>query len=127
MTWTSPNAPTMTFAGFKSRWITRRRWAYAIAWQTWAKTPTSSACRAGGGVGAAGQQRGQRVALDQLHRVVGPAVRELPPGMHRHDGRVRQLAGDAGLGEEPADCVGVVAHRRLDHLDGQRPLEVQVL
>ena len=22
MTWTSPNAPTMTFAGFRSRWIT---------------------------------------------------------------------------------------------------------
>ena len=27
MTWTSPNAPTMTFAGFRSRWITPRPWA----------------------------------------------------------------------------------------------------
>ena len=27
MTCTSPNAPTMTFSGLRSRWITRREWA----------------------------------------------------------------------------------------------------
>ena len=27
MTWTSPKAPTMTFDGFRSRWITPRAWA----------------------------------------------------------------------------------------------------
>ena len=27
MTWTSPNAPTMTFAGFRSRWMTPWAWA----------------------------------------------------------------------------------------------------
>ena len=29
ITWTSPNAPSMTFDGFRSRWITPRAWAYA--------------------------------------------------------------------------------------------------
>ena len=29
MTWTSPNAPTITFAGFRSRWMTPATWAYA--------------------------------------------------------------------------------------------------
>ena len=32
MTWTSPNAPTMTLAGFRSRWITPWAWAYPTAW-----------------------------------------------------------------------------------------------
>ena len=27
ITWTSPKEPTMTFDGFKSRWITPRAWA----------------------------------------------------------------------------------------------------
>ena len=27
MTWTSPNAPTITLAGFRSRWMTPRSWA----------------------------------------------------------------------------------------------------
>src|SRR5439155_510630 len=31
MTWTSPNSPTMTFDGFRSRWMTPREWAQAIS------------------------------------------------------------------------------------------------
>jgi len=27
ITWTSPKAPTITFEGFMSRWITPREWA----------------------------------------------------------------------------------------------------
>src|SRR4051812_25563728 len=34
MTWTSPNAPTMTLAGFRSRWSTPRLWAKPTAWHT---------------------------------------------------------------------------------------------
>ena len=30
ITCTSPNDPTITLDGFKSRWITPREWAYAI-------------------------------------------------------------------------------------------------
>ena len=33
ITWTSPKLPTMTFDGFRSRWITPRAWAYATVWQ----------------------------------------------------------------------------------------------
>ena len=37
MTCTSPNAPTMTFAGFRSRWMTPWAWAYPTAWHTCSK------------------------------------------------------------------------------------------
>ena len=36
-TCTSPNAPTMMFSGFRSRWMTRFECAYAIVWQTCSK------------------------------------------------------------------------------------------
>ena len=39
MTWTSPKAPTMTLAGFRSRWITPRLWAYPTASATSSKMP----------------------------------------------------------------------------------------
>ena len=43
MTWTSPNCPTMTFAGFRSRWITPLLWAYPTACATWRNAATSRA------------------------------------------------------------------------------------
>ena len=41
MTSTSPNSPTMTLSGFKSRWITPREWAKATASQTFRKISSS--------------------------------------------------------------------------------------
>src|SRR6266511_3858757 len=40
MTWTSPNAPTITFDGFRSRWMTPFACAYPTAWQTDSNTPS---------------------------------------------------------------------------------------
>ena len=40
MTSTSPNSPSMTLDGLRSRWIRPRAWANATAWQTCSNTPT---------------------------------------------------------------------------------------
>ena len=72
MTCTSPNAPTMTFAGFRSRWITPAAWAYAIVWQTGSKIARSRAAVVPGL--ACGEQRREGVALDELHGEERPAL-----------------------------------------------------
>ena len=66
ITCTSPNAPTMMFAGFRSRWITPLAWAYAIACAT-CKAIAQQARPIGGGLGALAQERRQRLAFHQLH------------------------------------------------------------
>ena len=60
----------------------------------------------------------QRLALDEFHRVIGPAVGEPPHGMDRHDGWVGQLCSDTGLTEEATDPARIGA-LRFHHLDGE--------
>ena len=52
---------------------------------------------------AASQQRRQGPALDQLHGEERPAVGQPAELVDRHDARVRELAADPRLVEEPLD------------------------
>ena len=101
MTWTSPNAPTMTFAGFRSRWMTPWAWAYPTAWQTCSNTATNRP-RSAAGSGRSREQVVQGAALDQLHGQERPAVGQGADLVDRRDAGVLELAGDPGLVEEPA-------------------------
>src|SRR5262249_46774793 len=56
---------------------------------------------AGARVLAIPEQRGERVAFDQLHREIRSAVVQPAPCVHRNDERVGKLCGDLGLREEP--------------------------
>ena len=98
MTCTSPNAPTITFAGFRSRWMTLRAWAYATAWHTCSNIGHEPAAV-------------RRVRPPSRSARVSPLISFIarngrPSGQRAEvvdgrDGRVLELAGDAGLVEEP--------------------------
>src|SRR5262245_53717679 len=123
MTWTSPNAPTITLDGFRSRWITSWAWAYATVWQTCSNAATN---RPRPWAGAGGQQVVQGAALDQLHGEEGAAVGQGTQVVNRRDARVLQLGGDAGLVGEPAGDGRVGRVAVLEQLDGHVPVEGEV-
>ena len=72
------------------------------------------------------QQRRQRAPLDEFHGVVRSAVREPAHRVDRHDERVRQLAADLRLADEPPCQPRVVAGPRLHHLDREAAAEPEV-
>src|SRR5437764_1437590 len=59
----------------------------------------------------------ERVAADEPHRVVGPAIAVVPEPVDRDDAGVLQAAGDLGLDQEPGPAhrvVGVVVENPLE-------------
>ena len=110
MTWTSPKAPTITFAGFRSRWMTPvgvgvpDRLAHLLEHR---QEPPAVGRR----VGPLLEQLVERPPLDELHRQERPAVGQGADLVDRRDAGVLELAGDPRLVEEPAggERVGGVA------------------
>ena len=62
-------------------------------------------------------------ALDELHGQKRPAVRQRAEVVHRRDGGVLELAGNACLVGEPAGHPGAGAVLLLQHLHGDFPAE----
>ena len=120
MTWTSPNAPTMMFAGFRSRWITPRAWAYPTAWATAANTARTS-------TGAFAFSKSSRVSplISFMARKGRPSA-SVPDLVDGRDAGVLELAGDAGLVKKASGGggpVGVLVREELDgHLAVQSPV-----
>ena len=94
MTCTSPKAPTMTLAGFRSRWMTPRLWAKPTAWQTCVNAWSSR------GRSAVFSLVGQGLPGDEFHGQEGRAVGQRSQGVDRRDARVRQPGGDLRLADE---------------------------
>ncbi len=112
----SPYWPSMTLAGFRSRWSTPRLWAYATASQTSTNRPSKWRSRRDRPVGI---ERGgfvvepldrllQAVALHEPHRVERAAVGVRPQSVHGDDAGMLQVAVDLGLQHEPGAEVRVV-------------------
>ena len=70
--------------------------------------------------------RRQILAREVLHGEVGLSV-VLAEVMDRDDVLVRELAGGAGLAEEPFAALGVLFDGRRDHLDRDDPLQEGIL
>ena len=76
-----------------------------------------------------GQDRRERVALDELHHQVRGVLGAVDDGgglavvVHRGDAGVVQRRGRAGLGAEPVQELGVPAQLRLEHLDGDAAVQ----
>jgi hypothetical protein len=78
----------------------------------------------------AGQERRQRLPLDELHHQVGeplPLVVDLAVVEDRGDVRVVQERGVLGLGAEPGDERGVTGELAAQHLHGDRAVQEHVL
>ncbi len=79
-----------------------------------------------GGRRPPGQERRQRLPLDQLHREERPAVEQPAQLIDRHHARVLELAADLGFFHEPLDQVGPAAVPIEEDLDRQVAAEVGV-
>ncbi len=71
-----------------------------------------------------GDRRLQRVAPDEPHGIVGPAIAVGPQAVDRHDARVLEPAGDLGFEQEPLAAGRVVGMMVEDLLE--RDLAVQL-
>ena len=69
---------------------------------------------------------GQRLAVDQLHGHVGPAV-DLADVVHDHDVGVRQPAGGARLAQEARAVLLVLAQRGVQELDRHVAADARVV
>ena len=94
---TSPNEPTITLEGLRSRWTTPWAWANPTVSQMRRKSRSSSRGRSRLGDPL------QPLAAHQLHHVVEPAVRQGARVVHRHDARDAPAAPGCELpaGAEP--------------------------
>ena len=124
MTCTSPNAPTMTFDGLRSRWITPLRMGVSDGL---AHLLEDGEERPGPrGVGPLLEQRGEGPALDEPHREERPElgiesqfITGTMPGM-------LELAADLGLLDEPLDHPLVPGMAWVEHLDRDVAAEVGI-
>ncbi len=111
ITSTSPKSPSMTFSGFRSRWITPREWANATASATFIKISMFSP------VDFCSIDRHPGRPLHALHRIEQRARFIAPQIVDRDDVRVIEIAGDDGFGEELFPLLGVRRDVGLEHLD----------
>ena len=72
------------------------------------------------------EQVGERVALDQLHDVEGPAVGQAADLMDGHNAGMLELSADLGLGLEAGDHLSIVGELLAQHLDRDRPAQGDV-
>ena len=108
-TFTRPSWVTRMLPGLMSRWTNPRAWAAASARAAWATIRAAGARRQGA---AAPEDRGQILALDELHDDERPdRVRAVV--VDRDDVRVVQRRGRLGLVPEAVDEVGVARRTRV--------------
>ena len=122
VTLTSPSGVINTFPGFTSRCTTPWRCAKARAAATPAPIVGDLDGRQRRGIAQDGRQR---PAVNELHDdEVGAVV--LAPVEDRHDVRVRQVGGRLRLPAEPLDEGAVDGELGEEHLEGDRPVELEV-
>ena len=126
MTWTSPKPPTMTFDGFRSRWITPRAWAIGHRLADLLEDRRAAACGPRPGPARSARSAARVRPLTSFMVKYGRRSAKRPQLVDRHDAGVLELAGDLGLLDEPADQLGVVAVLLQQDLDGQVAAEVDV-
>ena len=116
-----PSESTITFWGFRSRWMTLWRWANFAASSTWIDQRRGLLRRQAGV-----DQLLQRAALDELHRDEVGAV-DLTPVEDRDDVGVLKRGGGLGLAPEAFDELPVLGEALVEDLQRDPTLKVGVL
>ncbi len=73
------------------------------------------------------EERGERAALDELHREVRRVVGHQPELVHGHDARVLELSADLSLFDEALDDCGPLGELAVEHLGRDVASEIRVV
>ena len=132
----SPNFPSMTLAGLRSRCRTPRLWrvghGLADVHEVGEHAPQRQGPLARVAIGCLGlvkprDRRLQAVSANEPHRVIGPAVLVLSQPVDRDDPGVLQAAGHLGLEHEPLAVLGVVGMALEDLLEGDLAMQLLIV